>query len=180
MWGRTLGNCQDRATHLTTFWLCVRGGLKEGTTLLPGFWRFVWPLPSKTGTLPADALVLNPRQDGSAYVLRPCWPFKQSLLKIWPFLPLHQLPLVFTARRYGGIFLVLKPWAVQSGLVLRSVTTEVSFPIFIHHTWIKILLQLPTPSFQYCSFHHRYLAMPHCISMPLCPTLHLCPSYLSR
>ena len=73
MWGGALGNCQGRATSCTTFWLCVRGGLREGIMLPLGFWRFAgkklssgtrpvsrhFPFcPYTTGALPAIALVL--------------------------------------------------------------------------------------------------------------------------
>ena len=59
--------------------------------------------PYVTGILPAVALVLNPRVGGFAYILRPCGPFKQSVLKIQQLFPLPQPPLVFIARSYGDL-----------------------------------------------------------------------------
>ena len=79
-----------------------------------------------TSALPTVALVLNPRVGGSTQMLSPCRPFKQSLLNIQQFLLLPQLPLVFTARIWGFIFLSLESWAVWFGLWLGSLTPEVS------------------------------------------------------
>ena len=41
-----------------------------------------------TDTLPAVALVVNPRVGGLVYVLNLCEPFKGTLQEIWQFLPL--------------------------------------------------------------------------------------------
>ena len=46
------------------------------------------------------------------YVLSPCVLFKWTLLKIWPFIPPHQPPLIFTARSYGD----LSSWCWNPGL----------------------------------------------------------------
>ena len=40
---------------------------------------------------------------GFAYVLRPCGPFKQTLLRDWQFLPPPQLLMVFTARSFHAL-----------------------------------------------------------------------------
>ena len=114
MFGRASGKCQSRASHFTTLWLCVRGGLGEGTVPLPGFWRFaqhsyLFPVTSLTPhmplvPLPALALVLNPRGGRSVYVLSLCGPFKQSLLKIWQFL-LPPKPNWFLQPEVMGIYL---------------------------------------------------------------------------
>ena len=34
MWGRDIVSLQSGATHFTALWLCVGGGLREGTMLL--------------------------------------------------------------------------------------------------------------------------------------------------
>ena len=68
--------------------------------------------PYVTDTLPAVALVLNPRVGGFAYILRLCGPFRQSFLKIWQFLPLPPPALIFTARSYGD----LSSWCWNPGL----------------------------------------------------------------
>ena len=86
------------------------GGLREGTMLLPGFWRCVLHLPCSihfthfpytTGALLAIAQVVNPRVGGFAYILSPWRPFIQTPLKIWQFIPPTQPPPVFTAWNYG-------------------------------------------------------------------------------
>ena len=110
MWDGALGIRQGGATHFTTLWLCEEGGLREGTIPLPGFWLFAWHLPISghftyflyvTGTLPAVALVLNPRVNGFTYILRPHGPFKWSLLEIQQFLPSPQPPLVLQPHVMG-------------------------------------------------------------------------------
>ena len=112
MWAGALSNCQGGATHFTTLWLCVWGGLGEGTVLLPVFWMFAWHLPISslfihspyaTGTLTDVALPVNLRKGEFAYILRSCRTFKQSLLKIQQFLPPPQLLLLFIARSYGDL-----------------------------------------------------------------------------
>ena len=84
--------------------------------------------------LPALALVLNPRGGRSAYVLSPCGPFKQSLLKIWQFL-LPPKPNWFLQPEVMGIYL---PGTGTPGCAvwpeLGSLTPKVSFPLFIYHT----------------------------------------------
>ena len=50
---------------------------------------------------------------------------------------------------------------LQSGLGLGSLATEVSLPIFVHHTW---MWDRP------CPFHHHHcLSVPHLLSSPLYP-----------
>ena len=89
--------------------------------LLPGFWMFAQhspisshftPLPYVTGTLPAVALLVNPRVGGFVYVLSLCGPFKWTLLRNWQFLLPPQPPLVFTSRSYGD----LSFWCWNPGL----------------------------------------------------------------
>ena len=66
----------------------------------------LFPVTSPTSHMqlaPFQLLPLNPRVGGNVYVLRPCGPFKRSLLKIQQFLLLHQPPLIFIARSYGGL-----------------------------------------------------------------------------
>ena len=58
-----------------------------------------------TGTLPATALVLNPRVGLYAYILGPRSSFKRTLLRDWQFLSLSQTSLVFIARGYEALFL---------------------------------------------------------------------------
>ena len=109
---RSLRYCGGGATCFTTFWLCVGGGLREGTVrcLASGGLPGTYPVsshfthsPYVTGTLPAVALVLNPRVGGLVYILRLCSPFKWSFLKIWQFLMLSQPPRIFTDRNYGDL-----------------------------------------------------------------------------
>ena len=92
--------------------------------LLPGFWGFasarpisshftqLTHFPYSTGTLPAVALVVNPRVGVFVYVLSLCGPFKRTSLKIQQFLLPPQPPLIFTARRYGD----LSSWHWNPGL----------------------------------------------------------------
>ena len=65
-----------------------------------------------TGALPIIALVLNPREGGSAYTLSPCRPFKQTLLKISRFFDCPNPTLIFTARSCGD----LSSWSWLPGL----------------------------------------------------------------
>ena len=65
--GRSLRYPPERGNRFSALWLRVGGGLREGTVLLPGFWRFAWTRPvsrpslppphpcSETGTLQAGA-----------------------------------------------------------------------------------------------------------------------------
>ena len=94
MWAGALSNCQGGATHFTTLWLCVEGGLREGTMPLLASEGLLGTCPVSShfthflyaaGALPAVALVLNPRGGGSAYVLSPCRPFNWSLLNTGSF-----------------------------------------------------------------------------------------------
>ena len=121
MWARALGRRQGGATRFTALWLCVGGGLGEGTMLCLASGGLLGTCsvsshfahsPYATGALPAVALVQNPRVSGFAYVLRQGRPFKWSLLKVWQFLLPPQHPQVFAARSYGD----LSSWRWNSGL----------------------------------------------------------------
>ena len=81
-----------------------------------------------------------------------------SLLIIWQFLPLPQLPLVFTARSDRVYLPMLGRWAVQSVLELESLTAMVSLPIFTNHMWMW--------DHPFC--HHCGLFAADCVSAPLC------------
>ena len=76
------------------------GGFPSTHLIFSHFTHF----PYGTGTLPAVILVVNPRVDEFVYILSLCSLFKQTLLKIWQFLPLLQPSLVFTTRSYGDLF----------------------------------------------------------------------------
>ena len=67
--------------------------------------------PYATGTLLAAALVMIPRVGGFMYVLGPCRPFKQTLLRKWQLLLLPQPTLVFTARSCEA----LSSWCCKPG-----------------------------------------------------------------
>ena len=122
VWGRAFGNHQDGANCFIALWLCVgweglergwcyclaSGGLPRTHTISSQFTHSLYV----TGTLPAVALVVNPRVGWFTYVLRLCGPFKQSLLKIWQFLPLPKPLLDFTASSYQH----LSFWHWNSGL----------------------------------------------------------------
>ena len=118
-----------------------------------------------TDSLPAGALVLNPRVGGFAYILRPCKPCKRSFLKIWQFPPLPQPPLLYIARSNGD----LSSWCWSPGLCSLAWGWDCSllFPIFIHHTWMWDHL---------CPFCHCF-SMPHTSPHLSNPSPCLCPSY---
>ena len=91
--------CMRRGLERRQCCCLVSGGLPSSHPISSHFTHFLYA----TGTLPAIALVVNPRVGGFVCILRPCGPFKWTLLKIWQFLLLIQPPLVFTARSYGDL-----------------------------------------------------------------------------
>ena len=117
--------------------------------------------PYGTGTLPAVALVLNPREGGCVYFLRLSGPFKQSFLKI-QVSSATPIPTGFYSQKlWGFIYLALKPWAVWSGLGLVLLAPKVSLLTFIHHTgmWDRL-----------CLFQHNCsLSASQGVSSPLHP-----------
>ena len=49
----------------------------------------------------------------------------------------HPNPTGFYRQKlWGLIFLALEPWAGWSGVVLESLTPEISHPLFTHQTWV--------------------------------------------
>ena len=124
---------------------------------LPGFWRFAWHLPCVTGALPAVALVLNPKECVSAYILSPGGPFKQSLLHIWQFLLQPQSLLVFTARIYGD----LSSWCWNPGLCSLGWGWDCCLPRYPSQflpTTRKCWTALSVPA---------AISAPRCVSSPL-------------
>ena len=151
-------------------WLCVGGGLGEGTVLQPGFWRFAQHSPHFQSLHPLPICNWHPSsccagvesQSGYVcYVLRPCGSFKQSLLKVQQLLPCPKPTGFYNQKLWGFISLVMEPWAVQSGLGLGSLTPKFSPPISIHH------MPMWDHPFHY---HSRPLSALHCICSPLRPS----------
>ena len=60
------------------------------------------PFPCAIGTLPASALLLDPRMGGFLYILKPCWPFKWQ--KSGSFFH-HPNPYWFLQPEVMGIYL---------------------------------------------------------------------------
>ena len=102
-----------------------------------------------TVTLPALVLMLNPRggRGRSVYILSPCRPFMQSLLKIWQYLPPPQPLLVFTVRSYRDLSSWhWNPVLCHSGLGLRMLHSQSTPPNFYPphvNLGLPILLQPP-------------------------------------
>ena len=79
--------------------------------LLSGCWRLACTHPIcshftlyATGAPPATTLVVVPRVGGFVYVLGPCGPFNQILLRDQQLILPPQPPQVFTARSHGYLF----------------------------------------------------------------------------
>ena len=176
MWGRGLGRCQggtilDPPVALTTLWSCGGAGLGEGTVSLPGFWRFAWhspcfqllhPLP--VVHLLAVSLVMNPRV--GAYVLSPCGPFRPSILEIWQFLLLPQIPLVFTTRSYGDLFYCC--W--RPGLCSLSWGCDCSLPRF-PSLFVSAICECGIIHSATASLHHAMSPrLSACLRVSACPT----------
>ena len=86
MWAGALSNRQGGATYFTTFWLCVEGGLREGTMPLLASEGLLGTCPVSShfthflyaaGALPAAALLVKLRVGGFEYILNLFEPFKQ-------------------------------------------------------------------------------------------------------
>ena len=125
--------------------------------------------PYATGAPLAVALVLVPRVGEFAYILKPFGPFKQTLLRAAVSSTAPTPTGFYSQKLWGFIFPALEPLAARLGLGLISFIPQVSFPIFIHHTWMWDYL--------FC----RPLPPPHChhIMPSLFPAPQLCLSYLS-
>ena len=98
----------------------VSGGLPSSHPISSHFTHFLYA----TGTLPAIALVVNPRVGGFVCILSPCGPFKWTLLRNQQFLLLPQLPLVFTASSCEALF----SWCWTPGLCSLAWGWDCSLP----------------------------------------------------
>ena len=89
--------------------------------------------PFATGALLAAALVLNPIVGGFVHILGLNQSFKQALLRDWQFLPPPNLPWLLQPE-----FEILFAGTGTQGCAvcpgIRLFTSQVSLPIFIHHT----------------------------------------------
>ena len=168
LWGGALGNHQGRATCFTALWLCIGGGLGEGTMPLPGFLRFAWHLACAIGTFPAVALVLNPSGGGSSYILSLCGLFKQSVLKIQQFLLLLQTPPVFTARSYGD----LSSWCWNPGIC--SLAWGWDHWLSRYPSWF-----LPTTHECGTACSAATISLRHTASLPISASLPLLPVWMN-
>ena len=176
MWGGALGNHQGGLTGFTTLWLCVGGGLSEGS--VPDFWGFAWHLPHFQSLRlllmwdwcpsKAVALVLNPRVGGFVYILRLFGPFKHSFWKSSSFFHLPN-PHCFIQPEVTAIYLL---GTGTLGCVVWSevgVTHSQGIPTDFYPPHMNVGPSVPIlPSCHLSVPHHR-----HHISLPLWP------SYLS-
>ena len=134
--------------------------VREGTVLLPGFWKFAqhFPVISPTSPCAAGALlsvarVVVPRMGGFVYILEPCGPFKWALLRDPQFLLLAQPLLVFTARNYEA--LLTHCW--NPGLHRLACGWDCS-DIFYASQFLSTPHEFGTA--WSAGFHHHHLAMP--------------------
>ena len=141
---------------------CLASGGLPGTSPFSSHFTFS---PYIAGTLPAVSLVVNPRGVGFVYILSSCRPFKQSLLKIWQFLPPSQPQLVFTARDYG----IYPPGTGTLGCVVWPgagicLSEGIHPNLYPPHVNVGLLILLPP----------RFLSHRVSMSLHLSPCLHPC------
>ena len=102
-----------------------------------------------TETLLAAALVMIPRVGGYMYILGPCWPFKQTLMGNWQFIPPPQ-PHWFLQPEVVRLYL---PGAGTLGCLVwtgAKITNSQDIPPNFNPPYVNVEPSIPPPPHPLC------------------------------